>query len=75
MCDGIFTTSAFVDEKLRCQNVVVINIVLPRTSSDMWYSPERNPGVHSGNFFSALDFYRDKPNLVKEIYTSQALPY
>ena len=69
ICDGIFSTSIFVDEKQTCQSFNVWRIVSSLNSPDM-YVPE----LHYKADIKILEFFnREKKNLVKEIYTSHAV--
>ena len=69
VCDRIFSTSIFVDEKQTCQSFNVMRIVSSLHSSDM-YVPE----LHYEADIKILEFFhREKTNLVRELYTSHAV--
>ena len=71
MCDGIFSTSIFVDEKLTCQAFKVMRIVLSLNSSDMWYVPDQDYKAD----IKILDFFhREKTILAREKFPTQDVP-
>ena len=68
VCDGIFSTSTFADEKLRCQNVVVMDIVLSHSLSDIWNIPYKNFLNGSYSLFDL--FFNGLVNFGKDMYSS-----
>ena len=71
VCDGIFSTSIFVDEKKTCQSFKVMRIVLSLNSSDMWYVPDQD---YKADIEIFEFFLREKNILVRDIYPTQAVP-